>query len=341
MTGAGATQQPMTLERLVRPLDAPRRSQRALRYRGDDRAVPLSALVETDRAAVKALYALLTDLGSQLNAIHATSGPTDESHAAQGVAKAFDLDRAFQVAHAIGVGGEPYLEEVRHTLHDVRGGALTSLLLEIQRTRVRPGERSLRALRTLTADHLKVMRNALLELDDVKRTADLAPVEHSIERLAETIERVSGEGSRGSVRVDEHRSFLGGITMSCVELGALDRAVLNLLNNAVRHSASDEVKVALVPASSEPGSDLRVFVANAVEEGHAAALHARFGDDLSRIFVESYSTTGSGDGLKICLEFVASAYGLVRGDDAVEERLVGAVLEDGWFIAWLHWPAVA
>jgi signal transduction histidine kinase len=338
MDGADSTQRDLTPESIVRPLRPPPPSQRALRYRGDDRAVPLSALLEADRTAVRALYAVLTDLAARLPP---SSDATDEPQVARAVAQQFDLARAFEVAQAIGLGGEGYGDEVRRTLHDVRGGALTSLLLELQRTRLGRGEPRVRTLRTLTADHLKVMRNALLELDDARRTLDLAPLEHSIERLAETIERVTGDGTRGSVQVDVHRSFIGGITMSCVELGALDRAVLNLLNNAVRHSASDRVKVALVPASAEPGSDLRIFIANALEERHAAALEARFGESLARIFVESYSTTGSGDGLKICVDFVSSAYGLVRGDDAIDEGLVGAVVEGGWFIAWIHWPAVA
>jgi signal transduction histidine kinase len=129
--------------------------------------------------------------------------------------------------------------------------------------------------------------------------------------------------------------------MSCVELGALDRAVLNVINNAVRHSAGKEVQVLLAPAGSEPGSDLRVCVANEVEDVDARALRGRFGDELTRIFVEPFTTTGSGDGLKICLDFVASAYGLVRGEDAVRAGLVGVTIESGWFFAWLCWPAIA
>jgi signal transduction histidine kinase len=323
---------------LVESLPVPPRSQRALRYSGEECAVAMSSLSSSDRVAVSALYDLLTSFAATLRA---TESETDDVQQAETLARGFDLDGALAVARVIGAGEEPMSDDVRQALHDVRGGALTSLLVEVQRMRLGRGERRVRALRTLTSDHLKIMRHALLELDDVRRADDLAPREHPVERLAETLLRVIGNGPDGAVDVVVECTFIGGVTMSCVELGALDRAVLNLVNNAVRHSAGTRVEVLLAHAGPSSGSDLRVCVANQIRAVDAGALRDRFGDDLLRIFVEPFTTTGSGDGLKICLDLVASAYGLVLGADALRAGLLGATIERGWFVAWLCWPAVA
>ena len=328
---------PPFLGALVRALPAPPRSQRTLRYGGDDRAVTLSALSLPDREGVRALYELLTSFDATLRAVDAEADPLRRG---ERLAATFDLGAAIGVARSIGTMSQPS-EEGRRALHDVRGGALTSLVMEVQRTRAGRGEDHARAMKTLTSDHLKVMRNALLELDDVRRASDLAPQEHSVERFAETLARVTGDGMHGAVEVSVDCSFRGGITMSCVELGALDRAALNILNNAVRHSAGSRVEVVLAPTGAQPGSDLRVCVANQIDPKDADSLHDRFGDALTRLFVEPFTTTGSGDGLKICLDFVASAYGIAEAAEVVEAGLVGATLESGWFVAWLCWPSVA
>jgi hypothetical protein len=325
------------LERLVEHLDPPPRSLRALRYRGDDHAVPLSTLSATDRTSVQELYEAL--LHFEVTVRMGSSSP-DEPVVARELAASFELARVLAIARSIGNASYDAIE-VRHALHDVRGGALTSLLIEIQRAGM--GRGTVRGLRTLVSDQLKIMRNAVLELDDTQRAADLVPNEHSVERLAETLSRVTGDGVRGSVGVSVHCAFLGAITASCVELGALDRATLNVVNNAVRHSSSNRVDVALFPTTRDPDCDLRIVVANAVESAHAAALRQRFGDDLSRIFLDPFSTTGSGQGLKICVDFVSAAYGLARSEDTVSAGLVGALLDDavGSFVVWLHWPAIA
>ncbi len=287
---------------------------------------------ESDRASVLALYGMLRELDGNLRTYK-----VDTPELASETARAFDVDAALSHARKLGVSAG-LAEDLRQALHDVRGGALSSLLLEIQRARRRNGVGSIRALRILTSDHLKVMRNAVLELDDVRRVADLVPTPHAIERLEETLMQVTGDGSRGAVEVDMHRSFTGVITMSCLELGALDRAALNLVNNAVRHSASGRVELALVAAANR---DLRVCVANAIDPAHATALRERFGSSLDRIFLDKFSTSGSGEGLKICIDFVAAAYGLVQREDVIASRLVGALVDDGWFVAWMHWPVVA
>ena len=216
---------PPAIEHVLQQLAVPPRSLRSIRYRGDDRAVRLSELVDADLESVKALYRTLIDLDASVTAARATAGADVVA-----LASAFDVDAAIAIARQIGRNAT-LREDVRRALHDIRGGALTSLLVELQRLR-RKGTndvaKSLRSLAVLTSDHLKIMRNAVLELDDPKREADLKPCPHAVGRLAESLGRVTAESSHGPVHVDVRCAFDGAITMSCVELGALDRATLNL-----------------------------------------------------------------------------------------------------------------
>jgi hypothetical protein len=300
------------------------RSARVTRYMGDDHAVRLSEMSETDRSGVVSLYASIAGLERSLR----EDAPLTSALAA------FDVDGVTELARSL--GRQENGERLRQALHDVRGGALSSLTLTSKLAMVRPDPARVRSLRILAADHLKVMRNAVLELDDAQRDADRTPRSHSVGRLIATLERVASDHAR--VLVDSQ--FQGAITTSCMELGALDRAALNVVNNAVRHSASGTVHVWLAPVEGPPPNDLRLAVANTVEEEHGRALEERFGDELSRLFLEGFSTTGSGAGLGICAEFVSSAYGLARVADATQAGLLGARLLEGTFVAWLHWPAV-
>jgi signal transduction histidine kinase len=315
------------VKNLVKGLPSPPRSQRTSRFQGEDRAVALSELPEADRDRVRAVYAALSELDRRMRA------GVDVREALV----AFDVERVLQLARSLGHAEREPSEPVRHALHDVRGGALSSLTLMASRQLSRPDSNGARALRILAADHLKVMRNALLELDDERRAADRAHRVHLVDRLAATLERVASD--RAQVHVE--CSFRGGVTTSCMELGALDRAALNVANNAVRHAASDTVDVWLAPIDGQTPSDLRIVVANMVEQAQARTLDSHFGGDLSRLFLEHFSTTGSGDGLNICAEFVSAAYGLPRLDDSTRLGLVGARIAGDRFVAWLHWPAVA
>jgi len=49
---------------------------------------------------------------------------------------------------------------------------------------------------------------------------------------------------------------------------------------------------------------------------------------------------GNGLGLSNCADFVAAAFGLPDIDAALRGRYLGAVVEDGWYLAWAHWPAL-
>lgn len=191
-------------------------------------------------------------------------------------------------------------------------------------------------MRCLAADHAKVMRNLLLGLDDDRRAQDLALSAHPLERLVETFRGLASERAHFAL----HVAHAGSVTSSCMEMGSLERVALNVANNALRHAAASPAHAWFLPAQDDPLSDLRCIVANVLDAGTLNSLRDQFGEDLGRLFFERYSTTGSGDGLHIAGDLVASAYGIVGAALAVRESLVGARILDGQFVAWFHWPAV-
>ena len=304
----------------------PPRTLRASRYQGEDHAIPLAAMTADDATTVRNLYASVFALRDALQ-----RGDGDVPFAR----RAFEAD-AIERARWLGRGARYEDEQTRQAVHDVRGGALTSLSLLLHQHWKKPGTVSVQSLATLAVDQLKIMRNAVADLDPGQRRADMASKPHSIERLVATLEGIAGE----TVGVDLYSSFHGVISMSCMEIGTLDRAVLNVANNALEHALRGPVRIWLSPASPAAKPDLRVVVANSVDGGHAAALTTRFGADLSRLFVERFTTTGSGEGMRVCAQLVAGAYGVRDAEAAVATGLVGARIVGTEFVAWLHWPAV-
>lgn len=215
---------------------------------------------------------------------------------------------------------------------------MTPLLGELQFVEMECDPRSLDALHFLTRDHLKILRNALLGLDDRKREEDLLPKAHNTRMIAEkhhgALLRSQGRAVRVEVECPEHMN----ISECCVEFGALDRILYNLLNNAVRHAATDTLLLALLPVPDGEGENLRVVLSNAVTAADAEDLRAT---DLATLFQYGVSTTGSGSGLSVAAQFVANAFGLASPEQAVAGKYLGAALSEDNFIVWFHWPVLA
>ena len=136
--------------------------------------------------------------------------------------------------------------------------------------------------------------------------------------------------------------FKGNIATSCLEFSALDRTLYNLMNNALRESASDDEAVQLFMVTErdtlEP-EDVRFWIRNPLHPQQHKHLTSRFGEDLSDLFLSPFSTTGSGMGMKIVCDFVGKAYG-VSAKRAIQMGLVGIALEASHFNVWFHWPTV-
>lgn len=179
------------------------------------------------------------------------------------------------------------------------------------------------------------MRNALLGLDDEKRDEDLLPKLHGINFIVGKWKDALLREEQRQARLEVDSRSDGNISECCVEFGALDRILYNLINNASRHTSFDHVGLTIIPLPETDSVDLRFVVTNEVSESDAAALQGR---DLGELFQPGISSTGSGFGMTVAADFVANAYGLGSRDKAVAGEYLGACLSGRQFAAWFHWP---
>lgn len=320
------------------------KNHRKGRYRGDDLCLPLVALTEPDQAFLRDIYQRLEGLFAVLKRQQLDPSSSAEARAQTHIAR-IDVDELLGWVQALGkrsLASCPS-ELMSKTLHDLRGGAMNALLGHLQLTRLAPPDTlGLRQLFFLTRDHLKIMRNALLGLDDPKREADLETKLHSVDLIAEKWQHALIWGTDRSVQLEVDCAYHGNIAECCVEFGALDRVLYNLVNNACRHTASSEVKLSIhnCSESADQPDDLRFVVSNAVTAADRHHLQAR--GDLRSLFQPGVSSTGSGFGLTVAMDFVANAYGLLRREDALRDDYLGARLTaENQFEIWFYWPVAA
>ena len=301
-------------------------NRRASRYRADEQAIASSDLGAVDFATVTALYAMLGELEE------GGADPSADPAALLAVAARHHLDGLLQRVRRL--GAERSSPRVASAVHDLRGGALTTLFVHLGRLRRMPERADTRRSLFLGArDHRKMMRNVVLDLDATARARDLAFLPHSLVELARALRAFAGVVREEPIVVDVESATDAVIAESCVEFGAIDRVAYNLLNNAVRHAAQPNITTWLVRFAK----DLRVVVANAVEPEHRALLTDRLASDESSLFGD-FTTTGSGYGLRIVGELVAHAYGVPSVQKLTTGRYVGARTVDDSFVAWFHWP---
>lgn len=308
---------------------------RVRRYHGDDLCLPLAAFTEEDQERLRALYSYLMQLQATLIPSKQPAVPRlAEFLNRQPVEAITDLAVAF--------GRASYAAEpsplMAKTIHDLRGGGLTPLLGQLQLAAFRsPEESAVDALHFLTRDHLKIMRNALLGLDDAKREEDLLPKIHGTDFIVQKWQGASLHGSGRTIRLEVQCRQPTAISECCVEFGALDRILYNLINNACRHATGESIRLVLLPVPDVAGENLRFVLINEVS---AQDLDHLRGMNLGTLFQEGTSTTGSGYGLAIATDFVSHAYGLKSPLQAIEGGYLGATLLGQSFAAWFHWPRV-
>ena len=311
------------------------------RYRGDNFCLPLSSFAPSDQDGVRTIYRFLEDLFVVLKQPQGKK-TRGELAAVRAHLDRQNTDEVFDQVRALGVqslAADPS-ELMAKTVHDLRGGAMTALLGQLQLAETRPAdEPGLRQLFFLTRDHLKIMRNALLGLDDPKRQADLETRMHSVDLIAEKWQHALVQSAERQTHLEVDCDFHGNIAECCVEFGALDRVLYNLVNNACRHTASGAVRLSIHshPTGEDHPDDLRFEVCNPVDTADRQRLLDR--GDLRTLFQPAVSSTGSGFGMTVALDFVSNAYGLPRRDQALEGRYLGAELTaDNDFVVWFHWP---
>ena len=313
------------------------------RYRGDDFCLPLSEFAERDQACILETYAFLQRLLATLKQ-HGADRSDEALARVQSCLAREDTEALLSGIQRFGVASLDIRpdELMAKTIHDLRGGAMSALLGELQLAMLRPLDGAhARRLFFLTRDHLKIMRNALLGLDDAKRQADLVPKMHSVDLIIEKWQHALLRGAQRPARLDVACDYHGNIAECCVEFGALDRVLYNLVNNACRHTASGEVKLLIRshPDDVAEPDNLCFCVSNPVDARDERTLAAR--GDLNVLFSPGVSSTGSGYGLTVAVDFVTNAFGLPSRARALDGGYLGAQLVENEFRVWFHWPVVA
>lgn len=295
----------------------------------------MDALTEADRVIVRDIYALLLRLFGVLR------GEGEErDRAARTFISQMDTGKLFIMVRAL--GAESYWAApsplVAKTLHDVCGGGLSPLLGHLDLHQALPhAALPSDTLYFLTRDHLKIMRNALLGLDDVQRNADLEVNLHGTNLFVEKWDKARLPVDGREVRIAVNCLQDVTIAECCVEVGALDRILYNLMNNASRHTDGDIVRLILFPTPDRQGENLRLVLINQVSAVDRSFLEKK---DLRTLFTVGVSTTGSGYGLTVAAEFVSSAFGLTTPEAPVEGGYLGARLLQDQFVIWFHWPII-
>lgn len=317
-------------------------SHRTQRYAGDNQNVALDEFPPAVRAVVERLYATLIDLFEVLKTQRDQPGglAAVQSWLAQ---QGWDgMIEAVQQVSLQEVAPAPS-QRLREVLHDVKGGSFFALSISLQLLAlgIAQGD-DLTRLFFLTRDHLKMMRNGIRDIDPLRTERDRQQQDHHMRLIVEKwTNMVYRLGSSTSAAVQVDCTFDGNIAERCLEFSSLDRVMYNLMNNAVRHTADGQVYLSIFPVGGAEPHDVRFVIYNRIAPEQAARLRERFGSNLSRMFTEGFSTTGSGLGMHICAEFVANAYGVPSLERCLSERYLGATAVDLFFVNWFHWPIAA
>jgi signal transduction histidine kinase len=315
------------------------------RYVGDENAVSLDDLPAEDARILQELYALLLRSMEELRAsidaqdIDAARRRLDEIGWRQEV---YAFARDFSSTRL----SEERRERLRPTYHDLRGGALTVAGGRAELLFAEGVESTMTdvvALFNAVRDHLKIMRNLVRDIDPQRRAEDLTTNHHSAWLLRQ---KWSGYHD-SSVELTFYSDYDGGISTCCLEFSSVDRAVYNLVTNAMRHTADGEISFFIHGKQSRPDrnsttapTDIQIATANTISEAERDELRLRFGEDIGMLFLGGFTIGGSGVGLSICAELVANAYGLLETQAAVDGGYVGARILGDTFVSWIHWPTV-
>lgn len=325
---------------LASQLPSTLRNLRTQRYQGEDHDASLSVLSPSDRQRIRALYDYAK--GVHLCWLSMREAPAWEVLREKVVslllpplstaAKELGQDTMASLVNdtsALSVG---------KVLHDLRGGALMSLQLYAHMAGWDADHGHLRSAAFLARDQAKIMRNALPELDPEVRSADEAEKPHPMQTIVEKWDGFRFESADHQPGlVDVTCEYDGLLASCCLEASAVDRVVYNYMNNATRFSAGPTIRLEILPLGNNA---VRWIIANPVTRDQAKWLVHETKGDLSQLFRGGLTRGGNGLGLSNCADFVAAAFGLPDIDAALEGKYLGAIVEDGWYMAWAHWPAL-
>ena len=309
-------------------------------YLGDSVIASIASLHSDDAAIVRRLYAFLGELYGAVDLLNAASTGLAAVRDLLARSDYAELGAAIRrLGAALSADATPLA--LRKAYHDVRGGSLPALLMHLDL--VEAGEataQDIERIFILVRDHLKILRNALPDLDPAGYERDLCSREHDAALIVQKWSDAS-YGTEAAHRVMVHLDceFVGGVSERCMEFAALDRVIYNLINNAARFADDARVLVHVFPLTDARETDLRFVVCNRISAAHRDRLLADLGGDCSRVFAGGYTTGGHGVGLQICGDIITHGYGLASLREALSGGYLGARVLRDHFVAWFHWPA--
>lgn len=226
---------------------------------------------------------------------------------------------------------------VRKAIHDIRGGALASLIGYCHLLDRLPDQAEIMKQAVyLARDHAKMMRNIVPDLDIPVRAADESSRIHGISDFVEKWNGFVFEMEQKQVQIEVGSHFDGFITNRCLETSAVDRILYNYINNAARFAATDKVRLTILPVNQ---SVIRWVVENEISNQQRQWLTETLDLQLDKLFAGGYTRGGHGVGLSSCVSLVAASFGVTQDMQAVQEKYLGAALDSSTYYAWFHWPS--
>jgi hypothetical protein len=324
----------LELENLA-PLDL--RNYREDRFRGDGNRSRLSEFEESDRLLLLRIYQALQGVFEEMLPAHLDPAHIGHVLTEQAPKRVLVAEATRQLG--ISTLGRNQSRHLAQVIHDVRGGALQSLLIRWEMFAMFPeGTTGLSAVFFLLRDHLKIMRNCVADLDAKRFTDDSARKDHGTDLLLEKWTNADFYGGNIPAQIEFDCTYEGNLCESCLEFSTLDRIIYNLLNNAARNANDHLVQFHILPTpTQEKVENLRFVIANHVSDDHATNLTAAV-PDLGQLFRNGFTTGGHGVGMSIVADFCTQAFGIYDGEAARKDGYYGAQWIQGNFVAWFHWP---
>jgi hypothetical protein len=328
---------PLTGSELVNLAPLNLANYREDRFRGDGNRSDLSEYAVVDQEILSRIYEELQVLFEEM-----LQGNHDSTHVCA-VLNRNASKRELLLANTRQLGTSTLeTNKDRHlaqAIHDIRGGALQSLLVRWEMFTAFPDTISgLSSIFFLLRDHLKIMRNCVADLDAGRFADDSARKDHGTDLLLEKWTSADFYGSSIPAQIEFECAYAGNLCESCLEFSTLDRIIYNLLNNAARNADDHVVQFHILPTpKQETPENLRFVIANHVSGEHAAKLTQAV-PDLGQLFRSGFTTGGHGVGMSIVADFCTQAFGVYDDEAARKDRYYGAQWIDGKFVAWFHWP---
>jgi light-regulated signal transduction histidine kinase (bacteriophytochrome) len=247
-------------------------------------------------------------------------------------------DEFIHIGKDLGANADYSSHDIQKVIHDIRGGALMSMVSYATRINALNLYYKVDVMRSfvfLARDQAKMMRNAVHDIDIPTRTADERLRIHSIFDYIKKWSDFEYHHNDRIIKVNVQCLYEGNVTTCCLEASALDRVLYNLMNNALRFSHGDTIVLTIFPV----GSNLRWVVENTVRPEAVGWLQTSVGEDLSDLFRGGITDGGNGIGLANCAEIVGASFG-VSAAEAIEKQYISAKLMDETFYTCFHWNIV-